>query len=309
MQQRWLSAKTPFTLLHSTLLSALLLLGGCAIPVEKKSTTLSLPTAATPLNNVSYSSVIALPYEDRSIKLAYNSTPLQFGQLYLPVDKATNSLKSTAGIPLVIFIHGGCWLNAYDISHSNAFSQAISAEGYAVWSLEYRRTGDEGGGWPGSLTDIKQGIAFAQASLPQYGVDTSRIVISGHSAGGQLALLAGSQIKGAGIVGVIGLAAITDMPTYASGSNSCQSATAQFMGGAYSDLAQQYQQASPNQQLMHPATLLLQGSNDNIVPPSQASQSGIPYKMVENAGHFDWIHPQTTAYKQFVISLQELLPL
>ncbi|WP_372627464.1 alpha/beta hydrolase fold domain-containing protein [Arsukibacterium sp.] len=291
-----------------------LLLGGCASQLQQNnensqnSDTNSVQSALPLLNNVSYSSLSELSYTDRSIKLDYGADPLQYGQLYLP---KTVSLQSSLQqkAPLVVFIHGGCWLNAYDISHSRAFSQAVAANGFAVWSLEYRRTGDVGGGWPGSLIDIKQGIAFAKASLAQYGVDTSRIVLSGHSAGGQLALLAGSQIRHSDIAAVIGLAAITDMQRYANGSNSCQSATAQFMGGSYSDLTEQYQQASPNQQLMHPATLLLQGSTDKIVPLSQASLSGIPYKLVDNAGHFDWIHPQTAAYKQFVILLQELLPL
>jgi acetyl esterase/lipase len=296
-----------FSLLRSAVLTTALLLNACSSSVAERANTVVVDTPSTGAaqSNVSYSSVVALPANNKYLKLAYGTAPFQFGQLYLPPGTGRGATKA----PLVIFVHGGCWLNAYDIKHSNAFSEALAKTGYAVWSLEYRRIGDEGGGWPGSLTDVQQGIAFAQTSLAGFGVDSSRIVISGHSAGGQLALLAGSKNAGPAIVSVIGLAAITDMVSYGKGDNSCQSATAQFIGGDYNVMPERYQQASAQQQVMHNSTLLLQGSADNIVPPSQASQSGIPYKMVENAGHFDWIHPQTTAYRQFILSLKELLPL
>lgn len=272
----------------------------------------SAAVAATPLYNVSFNSVLALPVKNQGMKLAYGTAALQFGLLSLP--------EASAGAkpPLVIFVHGGCWLNAYDVAHSKALSQALTEEGYAVWSLEYRRVGDEGGGWPGSFNDIVQGIHYAQAQFEHYGVDVSRIALMGHSAGGQLALLAGKELAGdkkAGnkkaikVQAVIGLAAITDMASYAKGSNSCQSATAKFIGASPDEAPELYQQASPGMHKAHPKTLLLQGSADQIVPTTQATDSGMPYRMVEKAGHFDWIHPQSAAYPQLILTLQELLPL
>lgn len=264
------------------------------------------------LQNVSFNSVLALPVKNQGIKLAYGKAALQFGLLSLP--------EASAGAkpPLVIFVHGGCWLNAYDIGHSKALSQALTEAGYAVWSLEYRRVGDEGGGWPGSLNDIVQGIDYARAQFEQYGVDVNRIALMGHSAGGQLALLAGEKLAGkkladnkqaAHIQALIGLAAITDMASYAKGSNSCQSATAKFIGASPEQAPELYQQASPSQHKAHPRTMLLQGSADQIVPVTQATDSGMPYRMVEKAGHFDWIHPQSAAYPHLLVTLQELLPL
>jgi len=308
------------TVLWLLRISCVGLLSGCAAlpstqlaPDAKPSATLT----AAPLYNVSFNSVLALPVKNQGMKLAYGKAALQFGLLSLP------ATQSGTKPPLVIFVHGGCWLNAYDIGHSKALSQALAEAGYAVWSLEYRRVGDEGGGWPGSFNDIVQGIHYAQAQFEQYGVDVSRIALMGHSAGGQLALLAGKELAGEKLAGdkkagnkkavkvqaVIGLAAITDMASYAKGSNSCQCATAKFIGASPEQAPELYQQASPDQHKAHPKTLLLQGSADQIVPVTQATDSGMPYRMVEKAGHFDWIHPQSAAYPQLILTLQELLPL
>lgn len=269
------------------------------------------------LQNVSFNSVLALPVKNQGMKLAYGKAALQFGLLFLP------EISADAKPPLVIFVHGGCWLNAYDIGHSKALSQALTEAGYAVWSLEYRRVGDEGGGWPGSLNDIVQGIDYAQAQFEQHGVDVNRIALMGHSAGGQLALLAGEKLAGekladeklaAGknaqqVQAVIGLAAITDMASYSLGTNSCQTATAKFMGATVQQAPELYQQASPSQGKAHPKTVLLQGAADQIVPVTQATDSALPYRIFDHLGHFDWIHPQSAAYPHLIFTLQELLPL
>ncbi len=308
------------TVLWLLRIAAFGLLSACAALPPAQLATDAKPSAAltaTPLYNVSFNSVLALPVKNQGMKLAYGTAALQFGLLSLPATKLSTKP------PLVIFVHGGCWLNAYDIEHSKALSQALTEAGYAVWSLEYRRVGDEGGGWPGSFNDIVQGIHYAQAQFEQYGVDVSRIALMGHSAGGQLALLAGKELAGEKLVGekpagdkkatqiqaVIGLAAITDMASYAKGSNSCQSVTAKFIGASPEQAPELYQQASPGQHKAHPKTMLLQGSADQIVPTAQATDSGMPYRMVEKAGHFDWIHPQSAAYPQLILTLQELLPL
>jgi acetyl esterase/lipase len=291
------------------------LLSACATLPPAQLATDAKPSAAltaTPLYNVSFNSVLALPVKNQGMKLAYGTAALQFGLLSLP------EASANAKPPLVIFVHGGCWLNAYDIEHSKALSLALTEAGYAVWSLEYRRVGDEGGGWPGSFNDIVQGIHYAQAQFEPYGVDINRIALMGHSAGGQLALLAGEKLAGKELAGdenatqiqaVIGLAAITDMASYAKGSNSCQSATAKFIGASPDQAPALYQQASPSLHKAHPKTMLLQGSADQIVPTTQATDSGMPYRVVEKAGHFDWIHPQSAAYPQLILTLKELLPL
>lgn len=255
---------------------------------------------ATVKNNVSYGSVTDLGFTAADEKLVYGDAnpDLQYGLLWLPENLAPNEKA-----PLIVFIHGGCWLNQYDIRHSFPLSSALAAARYAVWSLEYRRTGDLGGGWPGSFDDIRQGLAFT-SNLKAYPVDLDRMVIMGHSAGGHLALLAASESQNIGAV--IGLAAITDIVEYSRGENSCQTATIDFMGGVYAANPTVYEAANPVGKPLNDKTILLQGDIDAIVPFAQSQLAGTTAVVFEGAGHFDWIHPGTGAYQLLLSTLENL---
>jgi acetyl esterase/lipase len=251
-------------------------------------------------SNVSYKNVTELGFIGANKKLAYGDAypDLQYGLLWLPDDLGVEDR-----VPLVVLIHGGCWQNEFDVQHSFPLSTALAQAGYGVWSLEYRRTGDIGGGWPGSFEDIRQGVAFI-SRLEDFPLDLDRVVIVGHSAGGHLALLAGSEFQD--VNAVIGLAAITDIVKYSKGKNSCQTATIGFMRGNYEANPAAYHAANPVDKSLHDHTILLHGDVDNIVPPAQAQVSGVKTTMVEGAGHFDWIHPGTPAYQLLLSTLKDL---
>lgn len=251
-------------------------------------------------SNVSYKSVTGLGFVEANEKLVYgNANPgLQYGLLWLPENSSPGERP-----PLIVLVHGGCWLNAYDIQHTYPLSSALAEAGYAVWSLEYRRTGDAGGGWPGSLEDVRQGLAYV-SSLDANAVDLERVLVIGHSAGGHLALLAASGSKA--INGVIGLAAITDIVEYSRGGNSCQTATIGFMGGTYEEHPVAYRAANPANQSLHPKTILLQGDMDAIVPVGQSRLTGAGTVIFEGAGHFDWVHPGTGAFQLLLSTLEDI---
>lgn len=253
------------------------------------------------MEDVSYNDVTGLPYSGADHKLVYgeDDPALQYGLLWLPRETADGQKA-----PLVTLVHGGCWLNAYDIEHSLPLASALADAGYAVWSLEYRRTGDRGGGWPGSFNDVLLGAAHARA-LGAYPVDLEHSVVVGHSAGGHLALLAGGRLQG--LKAVIGLAAITDVVSYSEGENSCQKATLDFLGGDHRSIPAVYQAANPASQPLHPLSVLLHGGEDAIVPPAQAVLPAASTRMLEGAGHFDWIHPGTNAYQLLLSTLAEVL--
>ena len=259
------------------------------------------------VENVAYSSIIALQYNPADETLAYGNNELQFGKLWLPTRTPADSRSK---VPLIIFVHGGCWLNAYSIEHSFPLTSALAEHGFMVFSLEYRRTGDAGGGWPGSIDDVLQGIQyFLQQS--QYIYDYSNVYLVGHSAGGHLALLAQHELAkrqpgNAIIPKVVGLAAISDLTKYAKGKNSCQLAVRQFMAGSFAEIPQIYRQADPAQQLTGDTfgaqRFVLHGTADEIVPLSQSTQVKFAAQVVpvQGGGHFDWLHPQTESFQVLV---------
>ncbi len=242
-------------------------------------------------SQVSFDSVTKLPVSHPNAKSAYGDDPLQFGWLWQPTKPNTK--------PLIVLVHGGCWLKAFGVDHSFPMATALAEAGYPVWSLEYRRTGDPGGGWPGSFNDIKQAL-LAVEQLQNQGINTDEIILMGHSAGGHLALLAANELPQIKFKHIIGLAAITDISRYALGSNSCQSAAPKFMGGMPHDKSAAYQQANLIYRQLPQQVILLQGDADRIVPVIQSQLHEVQVELVEGAGHFDWIHPGTPAFQKLM---------
>lgn len=240
---------------------------------------------------VSFKSVTELPQAKPDEKISYGDEALQFGLLW--------KSNSEGNKPLIIMVHGGCWLNAFGVDHTYAMSTALSQAGFPVWSLEYRRTGDEGGGWPGSFNDIKLALSQTESLLEPH-IDWDEIILMGHSAGGHLALLAASENTQLNLKNVIGLAAITDVSRYAMGSNSCQQATPQFMDGMPNEQPKAYQQASLVYRQISKQTILLQRDEDKIVPIMQSRLNLVQSEVIEGAGHFDWIHPGTPAFSRLL---------
>lgn len=253
-------------------------------------------------NNVSYASVQALPVLKPASIHRYGDAPQQFGELWLPAAKKQH--------PLLVFIHGGCWLNAFDIQHSHALSSALQSAGFAVWSLEYRRIGDPGGAWPGTFDDIRAGMQLI-ARLPDERIDKSRVLIAGHSAGGHLALWYGSEYskledKPFELKGIVGLAPIVDVERYALGDNSCQKATPQLFHGGPAEFPQRYRRYNPVHLATAVNTEIIQGDADRIIPPAQFRQSLFPVTLLKGAGHFDMIHPGSPAFREFLQTAKRL---
>jgi len=252
------------------------------------------------LANISYSQVLESPIDASDKTLFYGQDPLQFGELWLP--------KTQRPAPVVVLIHGGCWLNSFDLNHVRGLATALARSGYAVWALEYRRTGDDGGGWPGTYQDIA--LAMSQLRLLEpFAVDIKKIALVGHSAGGHLAMLYGSQHQdAAALLAVIGLAPIIDLVAYANGTNSCEIATPKFMQGSPKEVPDAYMKASLVEKSLHPNTFIIHGRLDEIVDVSQTKAAPeARVNVVEGAGHFDMIHPNTQSFSTLLRVLAKTL--
>ena len=162
----------------------LTLLIGCAAPTPGVGS-----SAPARKNMISFSELAATAAPPADHREPYGTGALQFGELRLP--------KGRSRAPVVVFIHGGCWRSAYDLVHVAAAAAALASAGYAVWVPEYRRVGDDGGGWPGTFDDVANAIDHVRVLARKYAtLDTNRVVLVGHSAGGQLALWAASRKPG-----------------------------------------------------------------------------------------------------------------
>ena len=145
--------------------------------------------------------ILTLKPPPADVRLAYGSDPSQFGDLRLP--------KGKGPFPIAMNIHGGFWRAKYDLFHGGHLCAALTGKGIATWNLEYRRVGNPGGGWPGTFEDIVNGYRFLPQIAKRYDLDATKILVMGHSAGGQLALcLAGHEPS---VAQVLSLAGVVDL--------------------------------------------------------------------------------------------------
>lgn len=86
--------------------------------------------------------------------------------------------------PVAVLIHGGYWRSRWEFDLMDAMAVDLTERGYATWNVEYRRPDEHG--WDVMTGDVAAALA-ALVTAPG-DLDLSRVVVFGHSAGGQLAL-------------------------------------------------------------------------------------------------------------------------
>lgn len=245
--------------------------------------------------------------------IAYGDDPLQFGELRLP--------PGAGPFPVIVFLHGGCWMSEYDIAHSRKLTDAFAQAGIAVWSLEYRRIGDPGGAWPGTFDDIEAGFAHLSQLLGPYSLDPERVIVAGHSAGGHLALWIAErleELQPEGIVrprGVLGLAPAPDLE-YLHEQGTCGNAATKLMGGSPGEFPERYAYGSVARRIpqVTPQVAIV-GRYDETWRPvgvryaTAAAAQGAPIRVIDapESGHFEMIDPDSTTWPLVLGAARELL--
>ena len=236
----------------------------------------------------------------------YGEADSQFGELFVP----SGDPRGT-----VVLVHGGAWKDDEDLSLVRPVARDLSREGYVVWNIEYRRVGEDGGGWPGTFEDVGAAIDHLATLAEDEPIDVERVVVAGHSAGGTLALWAAGRQGTVTPQGYLSLAGFTDLESCVR-ENLLAGACSAVMGGSPSEVADRYVQASPLRRL--PTTrrqALVHGVDDDIVPVVQsrdyataAEAAGDPVTLVEvpNAGHFQLIDIQHPAYNEVLTQIDRL---
>lgn len=261
-------------------------------------------------------SAFSHPPVDPDATVAYGDDPDQIVDFYAP--------RAEGGpAPVVVVLHGGAWRAPYDRRHISPFAAFLAGRGFAVASVEYRRgAGEPGGGDPvaGRWPDTFDDVAAAMDALPGLirervpGADPRRVVLTGHSAGGHLALWAAARhVLPAGspwrtdgpalLRGVVALAPIADFEV-ADKLGVCGGAARQLLGGD-DHFAERRPHADPG--LLLPtgiATTLVQGRTDDVVPQAvaeayaeAAAKAGevVGVTLLEDVGHFPLIDPGADA--------------
>ena len=242
-----------------------------------------------------------MPLPGPGERITYGKEPQQFGELRVP--------KGDGPFPVVVVIHGGCWQNAFDHVYMTRLAARFTEHGVASWTIEYRRLGDEGGGWPGTFLDVAAATDALREIAPKSRLDLNRVYATGQSAGGQLALWLASRAKlpessalyrkdPVAIRGVLGLAAITNLAKYRIGPpNSCHSSVEPLLGGPPDKVSSRYAETSPSQRLpLGVPQIFIQGEKDPIVEADsvreyvEAAQKAGDHAVIfplPEAGHFE----------------------
>lgn len=271
---------------------------------------------------VSFADLMALPTSAADARISYGADSLQFGELRLP------KMRGAARAPVVVLIHGGCWLSAYDLVHTRAMAAALVEAGAAVWTIEYRRVGNPGGGYPGTFQDAAVGTDHIRELAKKYPLDTNRVVFVGHSAGGQLVLWLASRAKHPPtgelkqsrpplqVKGVVSLAGVTDIALFVNTGGGCSPAAAQALGGSPSEVPARYAALSPINLLpIGVPTRLLNGFLDRIVPIEHARSFAAratavgddsKWNMLEVAAHFDPISPKSPVWDTVLATIKDM---
>ncbi|MFC5266932.1 alpha/beta hydrolase family protein [Kribbella qitaiheensis] len=197
--------------------------------------------------------------------------------------------------PAIVFIHGGFWRPEYDRVHARPLGEALTAEGWSVASIEYRRE-------PGNPDATMDDVRDALERLPDLMDLHAGFVLAGHSAGGQLALWAAATMNPVRLRGTVALAPVADL-LMADRLGLDDGAVQDFIGsGVRNDL--------DPVRLPAPITpiSIVHGTGDTRVPITIADSYVTAHPTarlipVQGAGHYDVIDPQTDAWHQVTAEL------
>lgn len=202
-----------------------------------------------------------------------NNTPLKLDVWY-PRDVNTPT-------PTLVYIHGGGWIFG---SKEGAVYQLLPflEKGWRVVNVEYRMAGNSLA--PAAVEDTRCALRWVIRNAKQYNFDVSKIVLTGHSAGGHLSLITGMLPDKTGldnncygdekinVAAIINWYGITDVNDIIQGPN-LKNYGVMWMG-SQANASEIAMRVSPLTYVREglPPIITIHGDKDDVVPYSQATR-------------------------------------
>lgn len=249
--------------------------------------------------------------------IAYGEANSQFGHIYHAAEEA--DLPAT--MRPIVLIHGGYWTTEFSLTIESAIARQYGERGALVWNIEYRRVGEDGGGWPHTGRDVVAAINAldgpVREALPAPvadRVDWNSVAVVGHSAGGQLAVWATAQLRAqtanTRITTVVAQSAALDL--VAAGQAGRESVQA-LIGRPYAQAAQRYRAASPMEQDPFDAhVVVVHGDRDTAIPVELSRRyvstvcargQSAELIVVPEEGHDAFVDPRSVCNRQTIRAL------
>jgi acetyl esterase/lipase len=218
------------------------------------------------------------------------------------------------------------------VRNSAPLADALAQSGVATWNVEYRRYDHPGGGWTGTFRDVADGADYVRMLATLYPIDTTRIVLAGHSAGGHLALwlasrrsldrssplVGGTPLSVRGVVSIGGIADLREF--YGRQRNTCGNpAVESLLGGTPDSVPARLRDASPIERLpLGVPSVHIAGDRDFIAPAAvrdayatAARARGDSARVITIAGdgHFEAMTPYKAAGRAVIAAIRAMLDL
>lgn len=208
-----------------------------------------------------------------------NITYVKANGMELKLDVYRPKVKNPKPLPTLIFIHGGGWRAGTKESYSLRVLPWLE-KGWNVVNVEYRVTSM--GRAPAAVEDCRCALRWVLENAEKYSFDKEKIVVSGQSAGGHLALMTGMAAKEAAfdtncqgaetkVAAIVNWFGITDVGDLLQGKNKTEFAS-NWIGTDCFNQLDLIKQVSPLSYVREglPPIITIHGDADPLVPYSHA---------------------------------------